>query len=140
VLDLRAPLVDVLPPERRPSALTAEHTLHHLLSHTSGLANYSDDDDETWAAWNANWDRMPVYQARRPADLVPLFTDLPVVAAPGAEQRYCDANFVLVGLAIEAATSRPYDQVTAELVLEPAGMSDIDFAHLDTEPAHLATG
>ena len=42
VLDLHRPLVEVLPPEHRPQALTEAHTLHHLLSHTSGLANYCD--------------------------------------------------------------------------------------------------
>lgn len=59
VLDLHRPLVEVLAPEHRPQALTEAHTLHHLLSHTSGLANYSDDNDETWDSWNANWDRIP---------------------------------------------------------------------------------
>ena len=140
VLDLHRPLVEVLPPEHRPQALTEAHTLHQLLSHTSGLANYSDDDDETWDSWNANWDRIPTYHARRPADLLPLFADLPAVAEPGAKQTYCDANYVLVGLVIEAATGRPFEDVTKELVLDPAGMADTGYEDLDTEPVRLATG
>ena len=36
---LDQPVLDILPPDRRPAAMTREHTLHHLLSHTSGLAN-----------------------------------------------------------------------------------------------------
>lgn len=140
VLDLHRPLVEVLPPEHRPRAMTGAHTLHHLLSHTSGFANYSDDDDETYDSWNANWDRIPTYHARRPADLLPLFADLPAVAEPGAEQTYCDANYVLVGLVIEAATGRPYEDVTRELVLEPAGMADTGYEDLDTEPVRGATG
>src|SRR5215204_317074 len=139
VLGLYRPLVEVLPPEHRPQALTEAHTLRHLLSHTSGFANYS-DDDETWDSWNANWDRIPTYHARRPADLLPLFADLPAVAEPGAEQRYCDTNFVLVGLVIEAATGKPFEDVTKELVLDPAGMTDTGYEDLDTEPMRVATG
>ncbi len=44
---LDQPLVEVLPAEQQPAALTPEHTLHHLLSHTSGLTNYHDDEDPT---------------------------------------------------------------------------------------------
>lgn len=140
VLDLHGPLVDVLPPEHRPKALTEAHTLYHLLAHTSGLANYSDDDDETWDSWNANWDKIPVYHARRPADLLPLFADLPADFEPGAEQRYCDAGYVLIGLVIEAATGRPFEDVTKELVLDPAGMTDTGYEDLDTEPVRAASG
>jgi CubicO group peptidase (beta-lactamase class C family) len=43
LIALDTPLVEVLPADQRPTALTREHTLHHLLSHTSGLANYHDD-------------------------------------------------------------------------------------------------
>lgn len=48
-LSLHRPLTGYLPPEYRPAGLDDRHTLHHLLSHTSGLANYHDDEDETWA-------------------------------------------------------------------------------------------
>ena len=104
---LDQPVVDILAEDLRPAALTPEHRLHHLLSHTSGLTNYHDDDDTTWASWLSCWDRIPTYHARRPADVLPLFADLPARAAPGAEYRYCDANFILVGLVIEAVTGRP---------------------------------
>ena len=82
---LDQPLVEILPADQQPAALTREHTLHHLLSHTSGLANYHDDDDPTLASFLANWDRIPVYHIRRPADMLPLFPDLPAVAPPGTE-------------------------------------------------------
>jgi CubicO group peptidase (beta-lactamase class C family) len=70
VLRLDQPLTEVLAPEHRPRALTAEHTLHHLLSHTSGLANYHDDDDTTWASYTSCWDRVPGYLVTdEPAEL-----------------------------------------------------------------------
>lgn len=140
LLDLRRPLVEVLPPEHRPRAITGEHTLHHLLSHTSGLANYHDDDDPGLTSFTSCWDRIPNYHIRRPADMLPLFRDLPAFAPPGTVYRYGDANFILAGLAIEAVTGRPYAEVMADEVLGPAGMVDSAFDELDADPPRLATG
>jgi len=139
-LRLDQPLTEVLAPEHRPRALTAEHTLHHLLSHTSGLSNYHDDDDTTWASYTSCWDRVPTHHVRGPADLLPLFADLPAVSPPGAVFQYSDANFILVGLAVEAATGRSFAAVATAEVLVTAGMVDSAFADRDLEPERLATG
>jgi CubicO group peptidase (beta-lactamase class C family) len=135
---LDQPLVEILPSEHRPQALTNEHTLHHLLSHTSGLASYFDDDDPTSDSFIASWDRIPMYRVRRPADLLPLFADLPAVSPPGTEVRYNDAGFVLVGLAIEAVTGRPWEEVLSDEVVRPAGMDDTGFEAMDEDPRRLA--
>jgi CubicO group peptidase (beta-lactamase class C family) len=137
---LDQPLVEILPPEHQPSALTREHTLHHLLSHTSGLANYHDDDPKDWGSFTSNWDRIPTYKLRGPADMLPLFADLPAAFPPGSRFQYNDAAFILVGLVIEAVTGRAFaDVVTAE-VLKPAGMFETGLENLDEEPARMATG
>jgi CubicO group peptidase (beta-lactamase class C family) len=140
VIRLDQPLIELLPAEHRPAALTAEHTLHHILSHTSGLRNYHDDDDQTWASFTSSWDRIPTYHIRRPADMLPLFKDLPAFGPPGVEYRYADANFILVSLVIEAASGKPFTEAAAEEVLRPAGMQDSAFNVLDLDPARLATG
>lgn len=137
---LGQPLVELLPADQQPAALTPAHTLHHVLSHTSGLTNYHDDEDETGASWMACWDRVATYHARRPADILPLFKDLPARAAPGAEYRYGDANFILVGLVIEAVTGRAYGDVVAEEVFEPAGLHDTAIEAIDDDPRRLAVG
>jgi CubicO group peptidase (beta-lactamase class C family) len=137
---LDQPLTDVLPAECRPSALTAQHTLHHLLSHTSGLADYHDHQDETWASFTSCWDRIPTYRLRRPADMLPLFNGLPAVSPPGARYQYTDANFILAGLVIEQVAGRAYADVIADEVIRPAGMVDTALEALDFEPARLATG
>ncbi len=137
---LDQPLIEVLPPGQQPAALTPEHTLHHLLSHTSGLTNYHDDADQTWASFTSCWDRVPSYHVRRPADMLPLFIDLPAFAPPGTKYEYGDANFILAGLVIEAVTGRAYPDVVADEVITPAGMVDTAFEALDSEPVGLATG
>ncbi|HUP15279.1 MAG TPA: serine hydrolase domain-containing protein [Acidimicrobiia bacterium] len=51
LLSIDSPLIDVLPPSQHIAALGGDHTLHHVLSHTSALPNYFNDDDPTWASW-----------------------------------------------------------------------------------------
>ena len=137
-LKLDRPLIDFLPPEYRPASLDKRHTLHHLLSHTSGLANYHDDEDETWASFTSAWDRVPVYHARGPRDLLPLFADLPAASDPG-DFLYDDANFVLTGVLIEWVTGKSFAEVATEEVLIPAGMADSGFFQIDLEPENMAT-
>ncbi len=141
VLAIDQPLVELLPEEVRPTALTPAHTLGHLLAHTSGLADYFDEDDEEgWDSWYASWEVIPTYRIRRPADLLPLFRDKPAVRPPGGAHEYNNAGFVLAGLAIEAVTGRPYADVVEEEVLRPLGMADSAFDALDHDPRRLAVG
>jgi CubicO group peptidase (beta-lactamase class C family) len=137
-LSLDRPLTSHLPPSMRPEGLDDRHTLHHLLSHTSGLADYHDDEDETWASFTSAWDRVPVSKARGPADVFPLFSALPAVSDPG-EFQYADANYILAGMLIEWVEGKPFGDVATREVLVPAGMSDSGFFQLDLEPEHLAS-
>ena len=139
-IGLDQPLVDVLPAEHRPRAMTAAHTLRHLLSHTSGLTNYHDDEDDTGASWAAAMDRVGVAHARRPADMLPLFADLDAHAEPGTTLQYADANYLLVALVIEAVTGRRFDDVILDDVASAAGCTDTSFTDLDLDPVGLATG
>ncbi|HEU4912573.1 MAG TPA: serine hydrolase, partial [Actinomycetes bacterium] len=41
------PVVEVLPADRRPSTLLPEVTVHHLLCHTSGIADYCEEDEDS---------------------------------------------------------------------------------------------
>src|SRR5699024_7559171 len=43
---LQDPVVEVLPDHKRPSTLRPEVTVHHLLSHTSGIADYFEEDED----------------------------------------------------------------------------------------------
>lgn len=138
-LSLDRPLSGYLPPQYRPAALDDRHTLHHLLSHTSGLPNYHDDEDETWESFTGALERIPASRARGPLDILPLFAGGPAVDDFG-EYRYCDANFILIGVLIEWVSGRPFAEVAREKVLAPAGMTRSGFFELDLEPDGYATG
>ena len=70
---------------------------------------------------------------------MPLFADLPLASDLG-KYVYCDANFVLVGLVIEAVAGRPFSEVATDRVLAPAGMTRSGFFDVDLEPHGFATG
>ena len=138
-LDLHAPLADLLPAEQVPTAVTPELTLHHILSMTSGLGNYVDEADETWVQFEGVINSLPG-RGRRPADLVPAMRDLPANRPPGVAYEYCDTDFVLVGLVLEAVTGREWSSVLADEVLRPVAMADTAVEEIDRDPARMATG
>src|SRR5215213_6938019 len=65
---------DVLPPEHRPRAAGPDVTVHHLLTHTSGLGDYFEEDDPD-ADYANLWRTTPSTNMRRASDFVPLLAD-----------------------------------------------------------------
>ena len=128
------PVVEVVPPERRPRALAPEVTVHHLLCHTSGIADYFEEDDELPNAggdYADLWLELPPARAQRPADFLPLYADLPAYTAPGERWRYSNAGYVLLGELLEQLTGQPCTEVVTERVLRRAGMADSGFDRSD---------
>jgi CubicO group peptidase (beta-lactamase class C family) len=138
-VDFTRPLADCLPPDRRPATLSPAVTIHHLLCHTSGIADYYDEDLGA-AAFADVWAALPCYRVRRPADLLPLFAGRPPAAAPGERFAYSGAGYVLLGLVVEELTALAFaDAVVAE-VFEPAGMASSGFFALDEVHPRVAVG
>jgi CubicO group peptidase (beta-lactamase class C family) len=133
-------VVDVLPLPLRPRSLAPTITLHHLLAHTSGLADYSDEERLGTDAYARTWETFPSYRARRPADYLPLFAGLPPQQEPGGAFSYCNAGYILLGLVIEVVTGLPYPTAIKEHVFEPAGMADSGFFPMDEPHPDLAVG
>ena len=131
-------LADLVGPDLRPRDLDPRVSLHHLLTHTSGLADYFDEAGD--APFEALWEQVPATRIRGPRDLLPLFRDRPRVAEPGAVVQYNDAAYVLVGVAIEEVTGRPYPEVVRAEVFDPLGMTSSGFWALDAIEPDLAVG
>jgi CubicO group peptidase (beta-lactamase class C family) len=94
-------------------------TLEHLLSHRSGIPSYTDD-----LAFHA-WKHGP----RTLEDTLGLFRESPLDFDPGTDTAPSNSNVVLLGAVLEAATGQPYEQVVAEQVLEPLGMTRTRYAY-----------
>src|SRR5204863_1026114 len=101
-----------------PEHVSREVTVHHLLTHTSGIGDYFDEDALGSAAYEQVWEDVPMYRIRTPADLLPLFLDRPAVFAPCAACRYNGAVYIVLGLAIEALSGQAYAEFVRERVLK----------------------
>ncbi len=141
-VELHAPVVEVLPPHRRPSTLRPDVTVHHLLSHTSGIADYAEEDEDLPGYvedYATIWHDLPTYRVREDADVLPLFADLPPVCPPGT-YHYSNAGYVLLGILLTEVSGLPFAQALAERVLGPAGMADSGYLALDEVHPDVATG
>lgn len=137
------PVVDILPADQRPATLRPDVTVHHLLTHTAGIADYAEEDEDHPAVvtdYATLWQDRPCYRMRRPADFLPLFGDLPPYRPPGQRFQYSNAGYVVLGLIAEQLTGRPFPEAVEAAVFAPAGMTASGFFALDEVHPDIATG
>lgn len=135
------PVVDVLPPDLRPSTLRPDVTVHHLLSHTSGIADYYEEDEDLPGYqddYGALWRDRPTYSVRDYVALLPLFADLPPVCPPGEAHHYSNAGYVLLGILLSHVSGLPFIEAVETRVLAPAGMLSSGYPALDEVCPDLA--
>ncbi|HEU4567549.1 MAG TPA: serine hydrolase domain-containing protein [Marmoricola sp.] len=116
LLDLDRPVVEVLPEMRLSDpAATAQVTLRHLLTHTSGI------DGDAFIDTGRGDDCLHAYVAR----LDEVAQNFPV----GATWSYCNTGFSILGRMIEVVTGQVWDAALKERLVRPLGLT-----HLATLP------
>ena len=115
-----------------------EVTVLHLLTHTSGIPDYCDEEDG--CDFEALWVDRPVYRMRQASDFVPMFADLPMKFEPGERFGYNNSGFLVLGLIVEAVTSMPFARYVEEQICRRAGLVDTGFFESDALPDRVATG
>ncbi|HEX8092795.1 serine hydrolase domain-containing protein [Jatrophihabitans sp.] len=133
------PVVSVLPADRRPATLQPDVTVHHLLTHTSGIADYAEEEDEDFD-YGALWADRPVAGMLRPADFLPLFGDLEPYRPPGGPWQYSNAGFIVLALIVEELAGQPFAEAVGERVLGPAGMTASGYFRSDEARPDIAVG
>ena len=118
------------------TTISPEITPHHLLTHTSGIAD--DADEEAGERYEDLFRDRPNYAIAEVADNLPNFAHKPPVFAPGAGCRYNNAGFLLLGLMVEKATGRRYRDYVTEEVFGPAGMTRSGFFRMDEVEPDIA--
>ncbi|MEN8114389.1 MAG: serine hydrolase domain-containing protein, partial [Actinomycetota bacterium] len=138
-LSLESRLVDVVDhsfPRFDPAI-----TIRHLLTHTSGVPDYFDEESlDAQADFGDVFDDLPVYRVRVPSDVLSLFQNEPMKFEPGGRFSYSNGGYVLLGLAIEAASGMAYADYVEHNVFARAGMADSGFFEMDNLPARTAYG
>jgi CubicO group peptidase (beta-lactamase class C family) len=108
-----------------------EISLHHLLTHTSGIPNIND---------------MPEYNqtSKNPQTLealISMFKNKPLEFTPGEKYKYSNSNYNLLALIIEKASKLSYGEFLKKEIFEPAGMNHTAHHAKANEPVkNLAIG
>ncbi|MFD7162454.1 serine hydrolase domain-containing protein [Streptomyces violascens] len=125
-IDLDKPLRDYLPAGTLPEdwPITARQVLEHragVYDHINDLLERS--GEETTAAFEQRI-RNTVYE---PQGLVALSVKHGLQYPPGAAYAYSNTGFVLLALAAEHLTGRPYAELLSRQIFEPLGLGATSF-------------
>ena len=104
-------------------------TIHHLLSHSSGLGDYHG------AKYICSKNVL-----RQVRDYFPLFVDEPLSFEPGEKMQYSNAGYVILGAIIEKVSGENYFDYVRRHIFEPSGMKSTGFFETDIDTPNLATG
>lgn len=113
-------------------------TIHHLLTHTSGVPDYF--DEEVMDDFEELWIENPMYRLRRLEDFLPLFQNETMKFKPGERFHYNNTGFILLGLIVEEASGLPFKDYIQQKVFEKASMNDSGYFALDSLPGKTAIG
>jgi len=114
-LNLEEPISSYLPDY--PKEVGQKVNIHHLLSHTSGIPNYTS---------------FPGYQKmmgtyHEPNDLVELFADSTLLFEPGVKFSYSNSGYVVLGVILEKVTGQSFEKVLQENILTPLKMENTGY-------------
>jgi CubicO group peptidase (beta-lactamase class C family) len=105
-------------------------TIRELLDHRSGLGDF----------FGSAFDAADKAKLVTNADFLPLFKDQPLLFAPGTQQRYSNAGYIVLGLVVERVSGEEYHDYVRRHVLALAGMTGTDSYRKDARVPNLAIG
>ncbi|MEU4332458.1 serine hydrolase domain-containing protein [Nonomuraea dietziae] len=112
-------------------------TVEHLLTHTSGIGDYLDEEVDTEIT---DYVVGAAHELTTTEAFLPLLDGYPTKFRAGERFGYCNSGFVVLALLAERACGVGYHDLVRERVLRPAGMARTDFLRSDELPADAAVG
>ena len=99
-------------------------TIENLLSHTSGLYNYTNNEE---------FMQKEVEKSLAREQLFAMVNNKPLDFNPGEKYSYSNTGYMMLGYIIEKVTGKKYEHVVRENIFIPLQMSNtgFDFTHLD---------
>ncbi len=138
VLSLDTSVVQCL--ELDETKIPEEVSIYHLLTMTSGIADWFDESGNWEEDWAALCREHPIYLFRRHEDYLPLFINEEPVFPVGEKHHYNGAGYILLGMVIEKMTGLSYAVAVQKYVFDPAGMDRSGFPALDDVVEEVAEG
>jgi CubicO group peptidase (beta-lactamase class C family) len=112
-------------------------TVEHLLTHTSGIGDYLDEEADTEIT---DYFVGAAHELTTTEAFLPLLDGHPTKFRAGERFSYCNGGFVVLALLAERVSGVGYHDLVRERVLRPAGMTRTDFLRSDELPADAAVG
>jgi len=113
-------------------------TIQHLLTHTSGIYDYYDedihDDPDNFFV------EIPWCELETPSDYYPLFKNKVMKFHPGERFSYSNGGYVFLGMLIEKLSGLLYRDFIQEHVLKAADMPNSGFYAFNDLPENTAIG
>ena len=113
-------------------------TIHHLLTHTSGIPDYF--DESVMENFEDLWNERPMYKISCLKDFLPMFQNQEMMFNPGERFHYNNAGFIVLGLVIEQSTGLSFTDYIQAHVFERCGMKASGYYSLDSLPRNTALG
>ncbi|MDO9628971.1 MAG: serine hydrolase [Acholeplasmataceae bacterium] len=113
-------------------------TIKDLLSHTSGISDYLDEDlldDQEPISFS-----VPYKDLINPKDFIPIFSKDPQKFIPGEKFNYNNQGYVYLGIIIEEVSKKSYKDFINDELLMPLGITRSGIYHLSQFPEHTALG
>jgi CubicO group peptidase (beta-lactamase class C family) len=107
---------------RKTRASPNKITIHHLLTHTSGLPSNRPPEIED----------ITIRRDRTLSETVAFLSKQEPEFDPGTQFRYCSGGYAILGRIIEVISGKPYEQFIRERIFVPLGMKD-SFFFIPTE-------
>jgi D-alanyl-D-alanine carboxypeptidase len=100
-------------------------TIRHLITHTSGIKQ-----------WSLDWDRPDLTND----EICQAVFGAPLRFLPGTEFEYTDPNYNLLGMIIHQLTGAPYDSFLHQRIFQPLGMTSTRHNAVREIVPHRAAG
>jgi CubicO group peptidase (beta-lactamase class C family) len=94
-------------------------TLHHLLTHTSGIPDFTSFPDF----------KITMRSPSSPTETIARFKDKPLDFQPGEKFSYSNSGYVVLGAIIEQASGKRYEAFLQENIFVPLQMVDSGYDH-----------
>ena len=106
-------------------------TIHHLLTHSSGIPNYTSIP---------NFFQDKSRDTYTPDEFLSFFADLPLDFKPGKEYAYSNSGYFLLGVIIEKTTGKSYEENLQEKIFAPLEMANSGFDHYNSIIKNRSSG
>ncbi|WP_427902238.1 serine hydrolase domain-containing protein [Ornithinibacillus xuwenensis] len=115
-----------------------EITIHHLLTHSSGIPDYF--DESVMGDFEELWEELPMYRIQNLHDFLPMFQNREMLFQPGEKFHYNNAGYIVLGLIIENITGMNFTDFIETKVFAKVGMEGSGYFSLDQLPTNTAFG